>query len=56
MLNKIMRKTRKHPYMIGSIRKRKSDCNFAKRFDKWLKLYNCKYCVSDPICINSQNV
>lgn len=50
-----MRKTRKFPDMVGSIRKRKKDLRFAKRFDKWLKLYFPKQCndyVSEPICIN----
>ena len=33
------RKTRKFPDMVGSIRKRKKDVSFAKRFDKWCKVY-----------------
>lgn len=56
MLNKNLRKTRKFPDMFGSSRKRKKDLRFAKRFDNWVKLYNCNACVSEPICINAKIV
>lgn len=47
------RKTRKFPEMPGSIQKRKKDLSFAKRFDKWYKIYcpgaGSKIVLSEPI-------